>query len=359
MANGLWVPAEDYIEVMPRDADSASASAASTPLRTGLSRLMGRLWYSPSTSSGAAGGSHFTGGCYVIKDNVRACADTAYGAFQERLHARYSEHVFARHDFEHELRAVTKVALSARDCDAVLTLLRKRKLVALSKDAEVVKLRLTTEEPCVVTETDTAVAQLKRCLTGVEAQCDALEAKIRRHDAEAREAAAKGRKSLALSAIRARKAAEAQAETWRDRREQVDTVLLKIDDAAQQVGVVRALEGGSRALATVLAQIGGVEKVDSLVDRLREDMDRVDDINEAIAGASAGVRNEIDDDELEAEFARLKAAAEGQSIKHGSAVPDKGEPLVLPDAPTGPLRHNLESSAGTSEMATRRAETAS
>ncbi|BFZ56617.1 hypothetical protein PYCC9005_003664 [Savitreella phatthalungensis] len=350
-----WVLLEEYLRGVPEGVSaggvgsgglSGSSASGETSGTSMLTSLFARLWGGGSSSSAASTGeikpTLFSGKTYVIPANVRACADTALIRMQAKA-ASYTDHVFTREAFVAQLAKTSKLALTQRDGDVIIAYLwRDKRAIGISSDASTIKLLpATSRSPAAahsareVGPTDVQVATVKAAVAHLTSQCVWLEEKMAGYDAEARNAVRAGRKALAVAAIRARRKCDLLAGTWRDRRDQADLVLLKIDDAAQQVGLVKALESGAAALKSVLHDLGDLDKIDQLADTLRDQMDKVDDVNQAIASisdpASSAGASLIDDDALEREF---QALSQNQESEHQK--PSK-EDVPLPAMPEAPI----------------------
>lgn len=98
---------------------------------------------------------------------------------------------------------------------------------------------------------------------------------------------------------------------------QLEDVYTKIEQAADQVDIVRVMEASAGVLRSLNAEAGGIEKVEDIVQDLREEMSKVDEIGSALHEVAEG-SNVIDenavDDELEAmEFEEQQEKEERES----------------------------------------------
>jgi len=125
-------------------------------------------------------------------------------------------------------------------------------------------------------------------------------------------------KSRALSALRAKKIASATLEKRQASLEQVTQVLFSIDDAATQVDMVRAMEASTGVLRDLNKQVGGVDKVDEVMEGLREQMADVEDVSKVLGeiGAESGSVDEAAlDEEMEAMLREDKEKEEAERVK--------------------------------------------
>jgi charged multivesicular body protein 7 len=75
---------------------------------------------------------------------------------------------------------------------------------------------------------------------------------------------------------------------------------MKIEQAADQVELVRVMEASSRVLGSQNKEVGGVERVEGVVDRLREEMEKTDEVGQVVGEfGKEGVGEGEVDDELE------------------------------------------------------------
>jgi charged multivesicular body protein 7 len=122
-----------------------------------------------------------------------------------------------------------------------------------------------------------------------------------------------GNKISALSALRSKKLAEKTLQQRSDTLHQLEEVYIKIESAADQVEIVNAMETSAGVLKGLNQKIGGVERVDQVMDSIREEMEKVDEVQNVTAEplTSGAVVDETEiDDELEAMEVEQKKARE-------------------------------------------------
>ena len=193
----------------------------------------------------------------------------------------------------------TKKGLSDADFVVLLRYLQRDKGV-VSWDGETVKLR-TPGETDVVTQEDATIASLKTLIKDLEIQTKSLDAKVDELNVTARQAVEKKNRVSALATLRSKKLAEGTLVKRHATLAQLEEVLVNIEQAADQVELVRVMEGSSRVLAGLNKEVGGVERVDDVVESLREQMGQVDEVGNVIAEAGQSVVDEGEvDDELDA-----------------------------------------------------------
>lgn len=137
-----------------------------------------------------------------------------------------------------------------------------------------------------------------------------LEGKIDQLNAAAKTALNNKNRVSALSALRSKKLAEHNLKRRSDTLAQLEEVYTKIEQAADQVEIVRVMEASTGVLRGLHAQVGGVEKVEDIVEELREEMSKVDEIGSIMNEAGPVIDEGEIDDELEAIESQERQAKE-------------------------------------------------
>ena len=127
---------------------------------------------------------------------------------------------------------------------------------------------------------------------------------------KAREATKKNNRIVALSALKSRKLAESALQRRVDALAQIEEVFRGVEQAASDVEIIKALEGGATALETLNKDTGGIDRVEKVMDRVKDGIEEADDIGRVIAEMG---RASVDDADVEEEFDEmLKAEEESQ-----------------------------------------------
>lgn len=121
---------------------------------------------------------------------------------------------------------------------------------------------------------------------------------------------------LALSALRSKKLAEQNLKQRSDTLLQLDEIYAKIEQAVDQVDIVNVMQDSTTALRTLHAQIGGVEKVDDVVEELRREMANVEEVNNVISEPV----HAIDEGELDDELEEMENAEREEDEKEAEAT---------------------------------------
>lgn len=104
----------------------------------------------------------------------------------------------------------------------------------------------------------------------------------------------------ALAAVRSKKLAEHNLTQRLNTLAQLEEVYSKIEAAASQVELVQIMEASTGVLRGLHAQIGGTERVQDVVEELREEMMKVDEVGSIMNEAGPVIDESEIDDELQA-----------------------------------------------------------
>jgi charged multivesicular body protein 7 len=179
-----------------------------------------------------------------------------------------------------------------------LRLLSRDKRV-LVYNKEVVKFRAGNDTGAITAEDET-IASLKTLIQDMEVQIKVLETRVEGLEKSAKEAVAKKNRLGALSALRSKKLAESTLGKRQATLAQLEEVFMKIEQAADQVELVRVMDASAKVLGSLNKEVGGVEKVEGVVDRLREEMEKTDEVGQVVGEMGReGVDEGEVDDELE------------------------------------------------------------
>lgn len=155
-----------------------------------------------------------------------------------------------------------------------------------------------------------------------------LEGKIAELNETAKLALHKKNRISALSAVRSKKLAEHNLKQRLDTLVQLEEVYSKIEQAADQVEFVQVMESSTGVLRGLNTQIGGAAKVEDVVDELRDEMSKVDEMGNIMNEAGPQIdETEIDDEleELEKNERRAQEEAEAEETRKKLAEIDSLE----------------------------------
>ncbi|KAG9512126.1 hypothetical protein KCV07_g9672, partial [Aureobasidium melanogenum] len=247
-------------------------------------------------------------GNLVVMANVEEAAN-AIIAKASQLDQSTTSLIFSRSLFESEFAHVLdptkhpEAALSTTDFDILLRYLSRDKPY-LSFTSSTIKLKSTAEStPQPITQQDTDIANLRTLIKALETQVSALTDRITTLDISAREAVAAKRTIQAKSALRSKKLAETTLHTRSATLSQLEETFTAIQTAADQVAIVSAMSASAKVLKSLHAEVGGTEGVEEVVDRLRDEMENVDEVGRIINEANT---SKVDEEDVDEEFATME-----------------------------------------------------
>lgn len=109
---------------------------------------------------------------------------------------------------------------------------------------------------------------------------------------------------VALMALKRKKMYEQQREHSRGARFNLETQLLAIENANMNMETLRAMKAGSATMKSLHGEMN-IDKVDSTMDDIREQMDLANELNMAIS-TSWGMDYGVDENELAEELEQLE-----------------------------------------------------
>lgn len=246
------------------------------------------------------GGDKLPTGDFVVLANLEA-AGKKFGEKTSDLETRF-ERTFSRSHFSKEFAdQLCPRPMSETDMDVLLKFLSRDRDVLLY-DGHTVKIisSAATEEGRELTAEDASIAHLKELLSYLRHQTDALQRKIDELNATAKQAVANKNRIAALASLKSKKMAEASLAARFNTLASLEETAGKIQQASDNVAVVRVMEASGEALKSLNEAVGGAEGVEGVVERLKSQMETADEVN-AIMNENAQVVDEGEiDEELEA-----------------------------------------------------------
>ncbi|KAG9855363.1 hypothetical protein KCU98_g1870, partial [Aureobasidium melanogenum] len=260
-------------------------------------------------------------GNLVVMANVEEAAN-AIIAKSSQLDQSTTSLIFSRSLFESEFAYVLdstkhpEAALSTTDFDILLRYLSRDKPY-LSFTSSTIKLKSTSESaPQPITQQDIDIANLRTLIKALETQVSALTDRIITLDISAREAVAAKRTIQAKSALRSKKLAETTLHTRSATLSQLEETFTAIQTAADQVAIVSAMSASAKVLKSLHAEVGGTEGVEEVVDRLRDEMENVDEVGRIINEANT---SKVDEEDVDEEFATMERMEKEKREKEEAA----------------------------------------
>ena len=126
-------------------------------------------------------------------------------------------------------------------------------------------------------------------------------------------------RTSALAALRSKKTSESILTQRSEHLAQLEEVYDKIEQAADQVAIIRIMEASTGVLRNLHDQVGGIEKVEDIIEGLRDEIGKANEIGGAIeADAQEGsvIDESAVDEELESLEKQANAREEEKRARH-------------------------------------------
>ncbi|KAH7241785.1 Snf7-domain-containing protein [Fusarium tricinctum] len=238
-------------------------------------------------------------GQYVIIKNMEAAAKELGDLMADKV-SRF-DRVFSRAQFQKAFSTalVKDQRLTDTDLDVLLKFLSRDKEV-IEYDGTTIRIKGSGEQGG-ITKDDAAIASLKELTESLKHQTDILNTRIDELSQTAKDAVTRKNRVSALAALKSKKIAETSLATRFATLNQLEEVAAKLEQAADNVQLVNVMEASSGALKSLNEQIGGADRVDAVMDRIREQTTATDEISAIMAESTGQMVDEgALDDELEA-----------------------------------------------------------
>merc|ERR1719413_95010 len=141
---------------------------------------------------------------------------------------------------------------------------------------------------------------------------------------EAKEKMAKNDKKGALFCLKRKKMYEGEMEKIGNVKMTLETQVMNLESATQNADTFNAMKAGTNTMKKIRNDVG-IDKVDDLMDDIREEMDVAKDISDAMAQPIDGL---YDEDELLGELEELGMEEQLLSTPSMPAVPGKKLPTL-------------------------------
>ena len=169
-----------------------------------------------------------------------------------------------------------------------------------------------------ISKEDRAVVSLKSLMNDINEQIQSLETRIAACIENSRNAVEMKNRSSALAALRSKRSAESALSRRVETLFQLEEIYGKIEQASDQITMLRVMRGSTDVLRKLNAEVGSAEDVEDVLDGLKEEMGTVEDIGTAInqAGQETSAINEDEvDEELDALMRQSHSAQEEKAVE--------------------------------------------
>lgn len=182
------------------------------------------------------------------------------------------------------------------------------------------------------TDSQTTIVKLRNAIKMQEKREEHILKKVDAQVKEAKAKMAKGDKKGALFAMKRKKMYEQEADKIQNVKMTLETQVINLESAAQNAATFDAMKSGTQTMKKIRNDVG-IDKVDDIMDEIKEEMELAQEVNNAIAQPVDPLF--ADEDELLAELEGLETADLEAELLKPPAKPV--EDLSLPSVPAGKL----------------------
>ncbi|KAI0396046.1 Snf7-domain-containing protein [Xylariaceae sp. FL0594] len=279
------------------------------------------------TGGGLGGGGSIPKGQVVVvvqnleilaKAFADATAETATSPFERIFSRTHFQRTFERHLLSlaqshlqqeqqkgiQQQQQQQQQKLSEQDMDILIKFLSRDKGL-ITTDGQTIKVLdpsesiSTSTTAMSISQEDSAIASLKELTESLTRQTQALTLRVEECARAAEDAVRRKNRVSALAALRSKKLAEGNLATRHATLHQLEEVAAKMQRAADNAQLVRVMEASAGALRSLNGRVGGADRVDAVLEALREQMDEADEVGDVLA---EGLGTRVDDMEVDDEF---------------------------------------------------------
>ncbi|PVF94856.1 hypothetical protein CPB86DRAFT_788647 [Serendipita vermifera] len=272
-------------------------------------------------------------GDYVVISVVEKLADSIIAAQDEKTSLTLSDSLYNTELFKKHAESCLKgtslpiKSLSDTDIKVLLKYLsRDRRLIVIQ--GEVIKF---AEDPSTrqITSIDRGVLELKATIERIEQQIDHVQSSIDTRTVQIKAALLAKRQEIAKLQLTSRKALESLLAQRAKTLTNLTAALSSIDQAHGDVAIMKAYEASSKVLKDILSKPElQRERVDEVMDKLREGMEGAEEIRKAVEEGGWEVieasGSTVDEDELQKELDQIVAEEKAKEEARKSGKVDPG-----------------------------------
>lgn len=293
-------------------------------------------------------------GQYIIMENLEAMAQLL--RHQMAQNTSLFDRVFTKTHFKQIFSPslATHRLLSDTDWEILLIFLA-RDQGTIEYNGKVIRIR-HVDEARGISDEDATIASMKELTRSLKHQTNLLSRRLDELDQEIKKAIALKSRVTAAAALKAKKCTEISLSRRYATLSQLEEVVAKLEQASDNVQLMRLMESSAIIMTNLNTQTGGTERVGNVMERVRGQIGEIDEIAAIMAESTAPVVDEAEvEEELdamekqEAKELQFKAADAQDAIQvqkqlaHLSPVPID---LVLGQemAPTSTSEKELQAS---------------
>lgn len=241
-------------------------------------------------------------GRYVVLRNLEAAAQQLVGDVTYKP-SRF-DRIFTRAQFQQ-----TKASnifggqpISETDLDVLLRFLSRDKGL-IAYDGRTIRIK-GIGEGSEISEEDSAIASIKALSVSLKHQINLLNVRLDELDQTARAAVAHKSRVSAIAALKSKKITETSLSKRHASLNQLEEVAAKIEQASDNVELVKVMASSIDAIKSLNAQVGDADNVDGVIGRLREEMSATDEVAAVLAESATGMV--VDEDEIDQELEEME-----------------------------------------------------
>jgi len=183
------------------------------------------------------------------------------------------------------------------------------------------------------------VVKLREAIKTQEKREEHVGKKIDTMVVEAKSKMARGDKKGALFAMKRKKLYEAEVDKIQNVKFTLETQVMNLESAAQNAATYQAMASGANTMKKIRTDVG-IDKVDDMMDEIREEMELASEVNTAIAQPVDPLMA-ADEDDLLAELNALEANDLEAELLAPPVRPVGNQSLSLPSVPSAKPTSNL------------------
>ena len=318
---------------------SRAASLAMAPLTWAISQLSLSLGFGEPSNDASEEDWEKSKSSWVVLENVEKVAEAILSRYYSSprlsaLDCLYSRRTFVEQLVKPAFKATVSnsssaiVAPSETDLDVLLKYLARDRKVALV-DKEVIKLELepgSIESDAKISEHERGIVDVRDTHAKVEKQIEEIEKRIKERQSKVEKCLKENSRSQALSYLRSKKTLEALLEKRVSTLETLHGILVKIEQAAGDIEIMKAYETSTASLKTLLGDTRlQPDRIDANMDEMQETLANADEVRQAIDLGAQGMRQasgveEPDEAEMEAELLALQKEVESEKKDENTDV---------------------------------------
>jgi charged multivesicular body protein 7 len=231
------------------------------------------------------------------------------------------------------------------DVKVLIKFMERDRRVAVT-DGSVIKLEhMEGEEVKAISEEEKGIVNVKDTYARLESQVEEIEKRIKERQSKVETALREKKREQALSYLRSRKMLDELLEKRTRSMETLHGVLIKIEQAASDVEIVKAYELSTSSLKALLSDSRlQPEHIEASMDEMQETLADADEVRRAVEAGNEGIsraagEEEMGDEEMEAELKRLEEENEREKTTEKTTEKNKTSQAV-PEQTLEPLKNN-------------------